>query len=341
MPATRKEASLYKKFPKNFVRCLNCAHYCEIKPELSGLCGVRKNLNGTLFALNYGLAASVALDPIEKKPLYHFLPGSTTLSIAAAGCNFSCLNCQNFEISQNPKKENDIPGQRLDPKEIIKIAKSLGAPSISYTYVEPTIFSEYALDIMKLAKKNGLKNIWVTNGFLSREVFEMVSPYLDAANVDIKGFTDDFYKKNCNGRLEPVLETCERIKDKDIWLEITTLIIPTQNDSPFVLEDIAEFIAKDLGSDVPWHIARFCGLISWKLKTLPETPAKTLKTAHDIGKKAGLDYVYTGNIASLSYENTLCPACGTLCVERENYIVDRYDKNGCCPACGKNLNITD
>jgi pyruvate formate lyase activating enzyme len=336
-----KEAYLYQKTAGKRVKCLNCAHYCEMGPGIRGACGVRENIDGKLYAMNYGRAVAVQVDPIEKKPLFHFMPGTQTLSIATAGCNFTCANCQNFEISQSPKKMKDIPGQEVPPQEVIDLAKSLNVPSISYTYVEPTIFSEYALDTMKLAKTEKIKNIWVTNGFLSGEVFDMVSPYLDAANIDIKGFTEEFYQKNCGGRLEPVLETCKRLKRAGIWIEITTLVIPTLNDSRFVFEDIAKFIAKELGKDVPWHVTQFSGLISWKLKGLPQTPVKILKMAYDIGKVAGLKYVYTGNIPTLAYENTMCPACGEVCVEREGFIISRHDKNGKCANCGEILNIAD
>lgn len=336
-----KEVYLYKKAEKKFTDCLNCAHYCKIAPGKRGICGVRENIGGKLFALNYGKAVSVQIDPVEKKPLFNFFPGTETLSIATVGCNFSCLNCQNYDISQMYKTREEIPGQDLPPEEIVKLAKDYNLPSISYTYVEPAIFSEYALDTMKLAKKAGIKNIWVTNGFLSKEVFEMVSPFLDAANVDIKSFSEDFYRKNCGGRLQPVLDTLKRMKDAGVWIETTTLIIPTLNDSLENLEKIANFISAGLGKEVPWHITRFCGLISWKLKELPETPKETLKKAYDIGKKSGLEYVYTGNIPGLPYENTPCPDCGALCIEREGCIVDRYDKTGKCPECGKKLEIID
>jgi pyruvate formate lyase activating enzyme len=194
---------------------------------------------------------------------------------------------------------------------------------------------------MKLAKKEKIRNIWVTNGFLSQESFEMVSPFLDAANIDIKGSTDKFYQKNCGAKLEPVLKTCKRMKEAGIWIEITTLVIPTLNDSRFVFEDIADFIAGELGKETPWHVTQFSGLISWKLKNLPPTSANTLKMAHDIGQEAGLKYVYTGNIPALPYENTMCPSCNTLCVEREDFIISRHDKSGKCPACGENLNLID
>lgn len=336
-----KEAYCYQKKANSGVICQNCAHYCSIKPGQRGTCGMRENRSGTLFALNYGKAVAIQADPVEKKPLFHFLPGTLTLSIATAGCNFSCLNCQNFEISQTSKTSKDIPGHDILPQEVVDLAKNLNAPSISYTYVEPTVFSEYALDTMKLAKKAGLKNIWVSNGFLSQECFDMVSPYLDAVNIDIKGFSEEFYRQNCGASLKPVLDTCKRMKKAGVWLEITTLAIPTLTDSGFMFEDIAEFIATELGKDVPWHVTQFSGLISWKLKDLPQTPAKTLKMAHDIGLKAGLKYVYTGNIPNLPYENTICPSCGELCVEREGFIITRLDKDGRCLNCGENLNLFD
>lgn len=334
-----KEAYLYKKLAKKSVQCLNCAHYCRIAPERRGICGVRENQEGKLYALNYGLAVSIQVDPVEKKPLFHFFPGSETLSIATVGCNFACLNCQNFDISQSYKTSKEIPGKQFPPEDIVSMAKQYRLPSISYTYVEPTIFSEYALDTMKLARASKIKNIWVTNGFLSKEVFDMVSPFMDAANVDLKGFSEEFYQKNCGGRLKPVLETLKMMKKKKIWIEVTTLVIPTLNDSAETFEKIATFIARELGTATPWHVTQFCGLISWKLKYLPETPKETLKKAYDIGKKAGLKFVYSGNLASLPLENTMCPKCGSLCVEREDYIIDRYDKSGKCPNCGTELNI--
>ncbi len=336
-----KEVYLYKKLPNKRVQCQNCAHYCKIAPGKRGVCGVRENRAGKLYALNYGRAVSVQIDPVEKKPLFHFLPGTQTLSIATVGCNFSCLNCQNYEISQIPKTKKTIPGSAVEPKEIVRIAKNYSLPSISYTYVEPTIFSEYAFDTMKLAKKEDVKNIWVTNGFLSKEVFDMVAPVMDAANVDLKGFSDEFYRQNCGARLEPVLETLKRMKKSGIWVEVTTLVIPTLNDAPDTFKAIADFIAHELDLATPWHVTQFSGLISWKLKHLPETPEATLKAAYDIGKRAGLKYVYTGNMPGLPFENTMCPACGELCVEREGYLITRHDKKGACPACGKNLNIID
>jgi pyruvate formate lyase activating enzyme len=334
-----KEVYLYEKLDNKSARCKNCSHYCVIAPGKRGVCGVRGNINGTLFALNYGKAVSAQLDPVEKKPLFHFLPGTQTLSFATAGCNFICANCQNFGISQEPKKFGTIPGQDLPPGQIVALAKENDAPSISYTYVEPTIFSEYALDTMRLARAAGLKNIWVSNGFMSAESREMIIPYLDADNIDIKSFSDEFYKKNCGGRLQPVLDTCVAMKKAGVWLEITTLVIPTLSDDEKMLAEIAGFIARDLGKETPWHVTQFSGAISWKLKHLPETPAKTLAAAHEIGKKAGLKYVYTGNIPGLASDNTFCPKCGALCIERTGYDIKRHDISGKCPACNELLDI--
>ena len=336
---TKKEAYLYEKIEGDKVRCRNCAHYCLIEPGKRGICGVRENFRGTLFAINYGKAISVQIDPVEKKPLFHFLPGSKTLSFATVGCNFACANCQNWEISQYPKSHAEIPGDDLPPQALVDLALERELPSISYTYVEPTIFSEYALDTMKLARAAGLKNIWVSNGFMSKESAEMVMPYLDANNIDIKSFSDDFYRTNCGARLAPVLETAKRMKDAKVWIEITTLIIPGLNDSDDNLTNIANFIAKDLGNETPWHATQFSGAISWKLKHISDTSSHTLRNAYNIGRAAGLQYVYSGNIPGMNTENTYCPECKTPCIERTGFAPKRFDKNGYCPKCGRNLNI--
>ena len=334
-----KEALLYKALKEKKVQCRNCAHYCVIEPGKRGICGVRENKNGKLYALNYGKAIAVHIDPIEKKPFFHFLPGSHSLSIATVGCNFACKNCQNWNISQGFKGEKEIFGEDLPPKEVVKMALENNLPSISYTYTEPTIFSEYALDTMKIAKKKGLKNNWVTNGFWSKELFGLIWPYLDAANVDLKGFSDEFYIKVCEARLQPVLDNLIALKQKKIWVEVTTLSIPTLSDSEEMFKGIAKFIKEKLGPETPWHITQFSGAISWKLQHLPETPTPILKKAYEIGKKTGLKYVYTGNVPGLPSEDTLCPKCGTLAIDRMAYIVRRYDKNGKCPKCGANLDL--
>lgn len=335
-----KESYLYKKMKGGKVQCFTCAHYCVLDHNERGECGVRKNKKGRLYALNYGKAVTLTSDPVEKKPLFHFLPGTSTLSMATVGCNFRCSNCQNWRISQAPKLERGlIEGQTITPSEIVEKALEKGIPSLSYTYTEPTIFLEYALDTMKLAHKQGLKNIWITNGFLSEDTFNLVAPFLDAANVDLKSFDNDFYVEHCGGRLQPVLDTLKRIKAADIWLEVTTLVIPTLTDDPKMLSQIACFIDQELGPETPWHISRFSGAISWKLKNLPDTSVQTLKKAHKIGKSQGLKYVYIGNLPGVETEDTFCPQCGTKVIERSLYQVERKDKGGKCPQCGKKIEI--
>ena len=334
-----KEAYLYEKLSEKKVQCQNCAHYCVIVPGKRGICGVRENIDGKLYALNYGKAIAVNIDPIEKKPFFHFLPGSYSLSIATVGCNFICRNCQNFDISQAPKPNKPVLGEDLPPKEIVNLTLKNKLPSISYTYTSPTVFSEYALDIMKLAKKAGLKNNWVTNGFLSKEVLELIAPYLDAANVDLKGFSEEFYQRNCGGRLQPILDTLIEMKKKKIWVEITTLAIPTLSDSEQMFKDIAKFIKEALGIETPWHISQFSGAISWKLQHLSETPVETLEMAYRIGKETGLKYVYTGNVPGMPSEDTFCSKCNVLVIDRTGYRISRRDKQGKCPKCGENLNL--
>lgn len=335
-----KESYLYEKLEGEKVQCQTCAHYCLVSPGERGKCGVRENRGGTLYALNYGLACALHLDPIEKKPLFHFFPGTRSLSVATAGCNFRCSNCQNWRISQGPQLEDGgIEGEELSPKELVGEALSRGLPSISYTYTEPTIFLEYGLDTMKLAEEENLKNAWITNGFLSPQALELISPFLDAANVDLKSFDPDFYQKHCRARLEPVLETLKKMKEDNVWLEVTTLVIPTLTDDPEMLREIAAFIRTELGLETPWHLTRFSGDISWKLKDLPDTPPSTLKEAYRIGKEEGLDYVYTGNVPGLETEDTFCPRCQELIIDRSGYSVKRHDREGKCPQCGMQLTL--
>lgn len=334
-----KEAILYKKLKKKRVKCLNCSHYCIIEDGKRGICGVRENKGGRLYSLVYGLICALNIDPIEKKPFYHFLPGSYSLSMATVGCNFSCHSCQNWDISQGPKIYGKIFGEKITPKQIVEIAKKENLPSISYTYTEPTIFSDFALSVMILAKKEKIKNNWVSNGFFSKELFEKISPFLDAINVDLKGFSENFYRKYCGGRLKPVLENLIRLKKAKIWTEITTLVIPTLNDDEKIFKGIANFIVQNLGKETPWHISQFSGAISWKLRHLPDTPYETLKKAYQIGKEKGLKYVYIGNIFNTEEENTYCPKCNTLCIQRIGYQIKRFDKDGKCPKCRKKLNL--
>lgn len=334
-----KECYLYKKLRNKKVQCNTCFHKCIISSGSRGICGVRENINGRLYALNYRKAIAINIDPIEKKPFYHFLPGTYSLSIATVGCNFRCLNCQNWNISQFYKTTKEIPGEDISPKEIVEIALKNNLPSISYTYTEPTIFLEYSLDTMRLAKESGIKNNWVTNGYMTEETFNLISPYLDAANVDLKGFSEEFYKKITGGKLKPVLDTLKRMKEKNIWIEVTTLVIPTLNDSKKTFYNIAKWIYNELGPETPWHISQFCGAISWRLKNLPDTNIETLEAAIKIGEDIGLKYVYIGNIVGHTKENTYCYRCKTLVISRFNYHIKRYDKNGKCPNCEEDLNL--
>lgn len=335
-----KESYLYKKLEGEEVQCKTCAHYCILGPGERGKCGVRENKKGTLFALNYGLACALHTDPVEKKPLFHFLPGTSTLSLATVGCNFRCSNCQNWEISQTPRlRGGQISGENISPEEIVKKAVEEKIPSISYTYTEPTVFLEYGLDTMKMAKKEGLKNIWVTNGFLSKETLELIAPYLDGANVDLKSFNNEFYREHCGAQLDPVLDTLKEMKRKNIHLEITTLVIPTLTDDAEMLKRLARFIKEELGLETPWHISRFSAVISWKLDNLPDTSVQKLKNIYQLAKKEGLKYVYTGNLPGVETEDTFCPECGEKVIDRSGYLVKRRDDEGRCPNCGVKIPI--
>ncbi len=289
-----KECYLFEKLNNMCVVCKTCSHRCIIPENKRGICAVRENRQGKLFLLVYGKAIAAHIDPIEKKPLFHFMPGTFTYSVATVGCNFSCKWCQNFEISQQPKPNNEILGFELSPEQIVKNAQKEKCPSISYTYTEPTIFLEYALDTMKLAHNVGLKNIWVSNGYMTPETLKMITPYLDAINVDLKSFSEKTYQKYCGVHLKPILENLKQIKNNKIHLEITTLIIPGVNDSEKELTQIAQFIAKKLGKDVPWHISRF--FPAYKMMDAEITSIETLNSAEKIGKNQGLKYVHKGNI---------------------------------------------
>lgn len=334
-----KEAHLYRKLGDGRVQCQTCAHYCVLAPKEKGCCGVKQNIKGKLHSLVYGKACAANIDPIEKKPFFHFLPGTYSYSIATIGCQFACKNCQNWQISQGPKLTGDIWGQDLPPKMVIEKARIYDCHSISYTYTDPIVFSEYALDTMKLARKEGVRNTWVTSGFWSKELLDLICPYLDAANVDLKYFSDEDYKQFSGGRLKPVLNTLKALKKRGIWLEITTLVIPTINDSKQMLKNMAYFIKYELGPETPWHLSRFSGDISWQLKDLPDTPLETLINARDIGLNQGLNYVYIGNVPGIDGENTFCPKCKVKMIERTGFYVQRNDKDGRCTKCGQDLSL--
>jgi pyruvate formate lyase activating enzyme len=332
-----KEAMFYEMLDNNLVNCNLCSHRCrKIADFKRGLCGVRENRDGKLFSLVYGKAVAKSVDPIEKKPLFNFLPGSMSYSIATVGCNFRCDNCQNYDISQLPKVRNIIVGQDIQPEEIVSAAKRNNCKSIAYTYSEPTIFFEFAYDIAKLARKEGLKNVFVTNGYITSEALTEISPYLDAANIDLKSFSDEFYRKRCGARLQPVLDSIRLYKKLGIWIELTTLIIPTLNDSEGELQKIAEFIKKEVGEDTPWHITQFHPM--YKLPELPRTPVSILRKARQIGLETGLKYVYEGNVLGENGENTYCPSCGKPLIRRIGFsIKENKIKNSACTYCSTKI----
>lgn len=317
-----KEAMFYSPLEGEKVQCHLCNHRCVISPSQKGICGVRENREGKLFSLIFGRAISMNVDPIEKKPLFHLLPGSTSFSIATVGCNFRCLQCQNHEISQMPRDGKRIDGSLVPPSQIVSLAKEYQCQSISYTYTEPTIYFEYAYETAVLASREGIKNIFVTNGYMTEEALKTIHPYLDGANVDLKGFQERFYKEVCGARLEPVLENLRFMRELGIWVEITTLVIPTLNDSEEEFEKIAQFILS-LGTEVPWHLSAFYP--TYKMLNLPRTPATTLHRARKIGIKTGLRYVYCGNIPGQEGEDTFCPQCGQSVIERVGFRVTRND----------------
>lgn len=297
------------------VRCNLCRFHCTIAAGRRGRCGVRENREGALYSLVYGYAVAENVDPIEKKPLYHFHPGSRSLSLATVGCNFHCLHCQNSDISQWPHQRSGIPGTELSPQDVVRHAIESKAASIAYTYTEPTIFFEYAFDTAVEARKAGIKNVFVTNGYTTTEALESIAPYLDAANVDLKGFSDKAYRDVTGASLDGVLDCLRDYRRLGIWLEVTTLVIPGHNDSEEELRHIATFIAEDLGRDVPWHISAFYP--TYKMLDRPPTPVSSLVLARDLGRRAGLKYVYLGNVDEPDGGNTICPGCGQIVIRRK------------------------
>lgn len=324
---------LYEKISNKKVQCNLCAHRCKINEGKKGICLVRENRDGILYTLVYGRTISQAIDPIEKKPLFNFYPGTTAYSIATVGCNFKCQFCQNWEISQMVRDKHLVMGNEASPELIVENAKRYGSKSIAYTYTEPTIFFEYAYDTAKLAHEADIKNVFVTNGYMTEEALKEINSYLDAANVDLKSFSDDFYRKLCGARLQPVLDTLKLMKKLGIWVEVTTLIIPSLNDSPDELGKIAKFIVNELGEETPWHISRFYP--SYNLKDKPPTPIDTIHKAREIGLNEGLKYVYEGNVPDSKGESTYCPNCKNLVIKRWGYQITKKDtKDGICQNCG-------
>ncbi|MBP8644688.1 MAG: AmmeMemoRadiSam system radical SAM enzyme [Syntrophobacteraceae bacterium] len=326
-----KEALWYEKREGNLVHCFLCSQHCRIRPNERGKCGVRENRDGTLWSLVYGRVIARNVDPIEKKPLYHFHPGSASYSIATMGCNFRCLFCQNADISQAPREYGEILGLEIPPQQIVEQAQETRCASISYTYTEPTVFMEYALDVARLAHRAGIKNVFVTNGYMTEQSLNSISEVLDAANVDLKAFTDEFYEKQCGARLKPVLKTIEGMKKAGVWLEVTTLLIPGLNDGEEELSRLADFLA-GLDPDIPWHISRFHP--TYRMTDRPVTPVGALHRARRIGLDAGLRHVYPGNVPGDEGENTFCRQCGELLIERFGFSMRvRGLREGKCRKC--------
>ncbi|TLM68853.1 MAG: AmmeMemoRadiSam system radical SAM enzyme [Deltaproteobacteria bacterium] len=327
------EAMFWEKAGDGRVRCGLCRFSCLIAPARRGRCGVRENVDGTLYALTYGKVVAEHVDPIEKKPLFHFHPGSRSYSLATVGCNFRCLHCQNFEISQWPHERDGIPGDDRPPQAIVDAARRSDCLSIAYTYTEPTIYFEYAYDAAVLARRNGVQNVFVTNGYTTTAALETIAPYLDAANVDLKAFSERFYREVTGATLAGVLDTLRDYRRLGIWLEVTTLVIPGWNDEPDELQQLAGFIARELGREVPWHVSAFYP--TYRMLDRPRTPAATLERAAAIGREAGLQYVYVGNLPVPGGEDTRCPHCGAVVIRREGFRLQTLEvQDGSCRLCG-------
>ena len=332
---TLHEAMLYRRAAENTCDCFLCAHRCHIKPGKRGVCRVRENRDGTLVSLVYGMLIAAHVDPIEKKPLYHFMPGTVSMSVATTGCNFQCDFCQNWQISQASGAH--IPGDHTSPEELVRAAKARNCPSISYTYTEPTIFFEYAHDCARLARAEGMRNCFVTNGYESPETIEVMAGLIDAANVDLKAFNDTFYRERCKARLEPVCEAIRLMHQAGINIEVTTLLIPGFNDDEDELKRLTGFLAS-VSAEIPWHVSRYHP--NYKFDQARATPAGSIFRALEIGKEAGLKYLYAGNMPAGEYENTRCPGCGATVIERAGFSTRIVGLEGsACASCGRQLPI--
>lgn len=330
-----KEALFYEKL-NDLVRCRLCPRRCTIKPGNVGYCRARKNVGGKLHSLVYGKPVAVNIDPIEKKPFYHFHPGSTALSIGTIGCNFSCKYCQNWEMSQ--ASFEDLPHIEFPPEKAVEEAIRYGCVGISYTYNEPTVFYEYTLETAKLAKEKGLTNTYVTNGCIEEEPLVKISPYLDAANIDLKGFDEKFYREICGAELEWVLRSIKSYVRHKIWIELTNLVVPGKNDDLEEIKEMCEWIIENCGDHTPLHFSRF--FPAYKMLNLPPTPIETLERAWKVAKDAGLKYVYIGNVPGHPYDNTYCYSCGKLVIKRLGFEVLEFKiREGKCYNCGAKIHV--
>ncbi|MHA1754704.1 MAG: AmmeMemoRadiSam system radical SAM enzyme [Candidatus Odinarchaeia archaeon] len=333
-----KEAMLYEKKEKNLVKCNLCERRCVIKSGAVGYCRVRKNVDGKLYSLVYDKIVSANPDPIQKKPLFHFAPGSSVLSISTPGCNFRCDFCCNWVISQ----KEDILGEAIPPEELVKLAIKLNCQGISYTYTEPTIFFEIAYDTSKIAKENGLFNTFVTNGYMTPEAIKEISPYLDAATVDFKGSGNrEFYKKHCAvSDVEPIYESLKVLKEERVFIEITNLVIPQIGEYKSDLKNLCDWIVENLGEETPFHLLAF--FPSYKINNIPRTSIQLIDESVKIALNSSLKHVYSGNVPGHRMENTYCPSCGSLVIKRYNVYLEEYKLNkSICPYCGYKLNIIE
>lgn len=329
-------ARQYKTLEGGLVVCHVCPHVCRIDNGGVGRCGVRRNVEGRLYTEAYEKIAAANIDPVEKKPLYHFLPGHRTFSFGTMGCNLGCGFCQNYTLSQPPREGQPVTGQAATPELLVDAALTNGCKSVAFTYSEPTIFFELVCDVARLAKEKGLATILVSNGFSTPETIKAWDGLIDAANIDLKAFREDFYHRLCQARLAPVLKTIENLHRQGVWIELTTLVIPGENDDPAELREMAAWIKNTLGPDVPWHLSRFHP--QYKMMDTPPTDLSTLERAYQIGREAGLNYVYLGNVAGNEHNDTACARCGKVLIERDGFTLVTVPPAGAaCPDCGAPL----
>ncbi|MEF8879355.1 MAG: AmmeMemoRadiSam system radical SAM enzyme [Candidatus Thermoplasmatota archaeon] len=334
----KKKARFWETIKDSQVECKLCNQNCKIKNNQTGFCGVRKNEGQKLYTLIYGSCSSVAVDPIEKKPLYHFKPGTKALSLGTVGCNFRCMHCQNATISR--ASPDDFPYMKnYSPEEIVSLAKDKGCEGIAWTYNEPGIWYEFSFDTAKLAHEEGLYNVYVTNGYIQEEPLREIAPYLDALNIDVKAFNNDFYKEVCKARLKPVLESCELSKKLGLHLEVTYLIIPGYNDSEEEIQDFCSWVTEKLGEETPVHFSRFHP--DYKMRDVSMTSIETMNQAHEIAKESGIQHPYLGNVPPGKHDNTFCPNCNNICISRRGFSAQKKGlKESRCSKCGCELSLT-